>query len=239
MLRSRLREAKAVLNNAVCRRSRPRESCAGRSAYPAVGITKSRGGQWRPKRDGRTRCGAAGWRAVNSSVSAPERRDVGASPFDAPEPAPPGDAAAREAKPLPLQFQSGAQATSRARASIFPNGLDARDAGLAAQPVEGGQDCAQIIRLIEAKIAKREDERADDGGRDLDDEPHRRVRRRAVARRCFGWGRAPFLAPAKRARLGIAVSLVGDRQRAARNGALGPPAAGAMERRTACSRAES
>src|SRR5713101_2961400 len=113
MLRSRLCEAKAALDNPGSRLSRLRESCAGRSAYPAVGITKSRGGQWRPKRDGRTRCGAAGWRAVNSSVSAPERPDVGASPFDAPEPAPPGDAAAREAKPLPAQFQPGAQATSR------------------------------------------------------------------------------------------------------------------------------
>src|SRR6266851_1452431 len=111
---------------------------------------------------------------------------------------------------------------------------DARDARLAAQPVEGGQDRAQIIRLIEAEIAKREDERPDDGGRDLDDEPHRRVRRRAVARPCIGWGRAAFLAPAKRARLGIAVSQVGDRQRAARNGALGPTAAGAVEGGAAC-----
>src|SRR6266700_54115 len=69
---------------------------------------------------------------------------------------------------------------------------DARDAGLAAQAVEGGQNRRQIIPLIEAEIAKREDKRADDGGRDLDDKSHRRVRRRAVARTCTGWG-APFL----------------------------------------------
>src|SRR5260370_20762680 len=112
MLRSGLGEAKAAVDNPGSGRSRLREACPGRSAYPAVGITKSRGGQWRPKRDGRTRCGAAGWRAVNSSVSAPERPDGGASPFDAPEPAPSGDATAREAKPLPAQIQPRAHATS-------------------------------------------------------------------------------------------------------------------------------
>src|SRR6266568_8536237 len=77
---------------------------------------------------------------------------------------------------------------------------DTRDAGLAAQAVEGGQNRRQIIPLIEAEIAKREDKRTDDGGRDLDNKSHRRVRRQAVARTCTGWG-APFLAPAKRARL--------------------------------------
>src|SRR6266571_3872359 len=123
-------------------------------------------------------------------------------------------------------------------ASSRPRSADARDAGLAAQAVEGGQNRRQIIPLIEAEIAKREDKRADDGGRDLDDKSHRRVRRRAVARTCTGWGRAAFLAPAKRARLGIAVSQVGDRQRAARNGALGPPTAGAVEGGAACSPAK-
>src|SRR5713226_754368 len=58
---------------------------------------------------------------------------------------------------------------------------DARDAGLAAQAVEGGQDRAQIIPLIEAEIAKREDKRADDGGRDLDDKSHWRVREHGIA----------------------------------------------------------
>jgi len=38
--------------------------------------------------------------------------------------------------------------------------------------------------------------------------------------------------------LGIAVSQVGDRQRAARNGALGPPTAGAVEGGEACSPAK-
>src|SRR5712691_11651924 len=106
---------------------------------------------------------------------------------------------------------------------------DTRDAGLAAQAVEGGQNRRKIIPLIEGEIAKREDKRTDDGGRDLDNKSHRRIRRRAVTRTCTGWGRAPFLAPAKRARLGIAVSQVGDRQRAARNGAHGPPTAGTVE----------
>src|SRR6266581_9644665 len=39
----------------------------------------------------------------------------------------------------------------------------------------------QIIPLIEAEIAKREDQRADYAGRDLDDKPHWRVREHGIA----------------------------------------------------------
>ncbi len=144
----------------------------------------------------------------------------------------------RLAPPRRSLLHGAFHSTWNGRGSKNFRSADAYDAGLAAQAVEGGQNRRQIIPLIEAEIAKREDERTDDGGRDLDNKSHRRVRRRALARTCIGSGRAPFLAPAKRARLGIAVSQVGDRQRAARNGALGPPAAGAMEHRTAGSRAE-
>src|SRR5216683_6918467 len=58
---------------------------------------------------------------------------------------------------------------------------DARDVGLAAQALEGGQDRAQITPRIEAEKAKREDERADDAGRDLDDKPHWRIREHGIA----------------------------------------------------------
>src|SRR5712691_7925820 len=40
---------------------------------------------------------------------------------------------------------------------------DARDAGLAAQAIEGGQNRRQIVPLIEAEVPKSEDERTDDG----------------------------------------------------------------------------
>ena len=78
----------------------------------------------------------------------------------------------------------------------------------------------------------------DNARRDLDDEPHRRVRRRAVARRCVCWRRAHFLVPAKRARSRITIPEFGNRQEAAREVSLGPPAAGAMKSRAAGSRAE-
>src|SRR6266567_9003611 len=112
--------------------------------------------------------------------------------------APPAFASPRVVRcgPLVLLTLQCAKHSAPSRdASSRPRSADARDAGLAAQAVEGGQNRRQIIPLIEAEIAKREDKRADDGGRDLDDKSHRRVRRRAVARTCPGWRRAPFLAP--------------------------------------------